>query len=234
MPTVPEQTPSEAATAEATVPVQRGALAVRSPRVNLLPREIEEAARFRRLQLAMGAAVAAAVVIVGGLYYQAHTGVSSAKAQLAAAQARQTQLQSQLKSLANVQNVYTQVGIAKATLAAATSSEIRWSNYLTDLALKMPDNVWLTGISATETAAAPAAAATPALTSTGIGTITFNGVAFKHDDVATWLDVLAQEHCWANPYFSNSTEGQLGTKTVVNFGSSVVIQPCATATSAGS
>lgn len=200
----------------------------RSPRVNLLPPEIAEAARFRRFQMAMGGAVVGAVVIVGALYVHGQSAVKDAQSQLDSANARQASLQTTLTSLQGVQNVYSQVAAKRAMLTQAMGSEIRWSGYLADLSLRVPDNVWLTTIQATETSTGltgtPApVATTPSLTPAGVGTINFGGIAFSHDDVATWLDVLAKERGFADPYFSNSTESLIGSKPVVNYTSSVVL-----------
>ena len=194
------------------------------PRVNLLPAEIAEAAKFRRFQFAMGGAIAAAVVVVGALYVHGQSSVRSAQDELDSAQAQQVTLQHTLTSLRGVQDVYAQVAAKQAMLTQAMGQEIRWSRYLADLSLRVPDKVWLTSIAATETAptAAPAVPVAPG-TVTGIGNITFAGVAFSHDDVATWLDVLAKERGFANAYFSNSTESQIGPRTVVNYSSSVVL-----------
>ena len=202
------------------------------PRVNLLPPEIREAARFRRFQLAMVGAGVAAVAIVGALYYSAHSSVSTAKSDLSAAQATQSNLQNQLSSLQSVRDVYDQVAAKKAMLAHAMGPEIRWSFYLTDLSLKVPDHVWLSSVNATETtpgSATPAAAAvgSAAVTPAGIGTITFGGVAFNHDDVATWLDTLAKERGYTNVYFTNSTKAKIGPRDVVNFTSSVTLTQAA-------
>ena len=131
------------------------------PRVTLLPPEVREAARFRRFQLAMVGAGVAAVAIVGGLYYSAHASVTSAKSELSTAQATQSNLQNQLSSLQSVRDVYDQVAAKKAMLAQAMGPEIRWSYYLTDLSLKVPDHVWLTSVNAsrcTFIGAAPAGA----------------------------------------------------------------------------
>jgi len=197
------------------------------PRVNLLPAEIAEAARFRRFQFAMGGAVVAAFVAVGALYMHGQSAVHDAQSDLDNARAQQTTLQNTLTSLRGVQDVYSQVAAKQAMLTQAMGQEVRWSRYLADLSLRVPDKVWLTNITASETAtglngAAPAAATVPG-TEAGIGTITFAGVAFSHDDVATWLDVLAKEHGYANAYFSNSTEQKIGPRTVVNYTSSVVL-----------
>jgi Tfp pilus assembly protein PilN len=199
------------------------------PHVNLMPREIAEAAKFRRFQFAMGATLVGAVVVVAGLTYQAHHGVAAAKQQLATSTTQHAQLQQQLASLQSVQDVYDQYVAKQAILQQAMGDEIRWSYYLEDLSLKIPSNVWLTSVSATESSAGvPGATATTVPGSTsGIGSINFAGVAFSHDDVATWLDVLAKEKGYASPYFSNSTEGLLGTRKVVNFSSSVVLTPAA-------
>lgn len=196
------------------------------PRVNLMPPEIAAAAKFRRVQFAMGGAVVAAVAIVGALYVNAHSKVGAAQAELDAATAESTNLNTQLASLASVQDVYTQVAARQAMLQQALGNEVRWSYTLTDLSLKVPDNVWLTNLEAQQSdlgfAATPGAApvAPVAGTVTGpatIADITFSGVAFDHDNVASWLDALAKEKGFINPYFTNSSENFIGPKRVVDF-----------------
>ena len=49
-----------------------------------------------------------------------------------------------------------------------------------------------------------------AATEPGIGTVTVSGVGFSHDDVAVWLESLAGQKGYANPYFSSSTESLIG------------------------
>lgn len=191
------------------------------PRVNLMPQELAEASKFRRLQYALGASLLVSVGIVGALTYQAQHGVHTAKSQLAAAQAEQTRLQSQRAGLQTVQDVYAQVAAKQAMLQQAMGGEIRWSYYLEDLSLRIPSNVWLTNVAATESGTGPGAGGAAA--TGGVGSITFGGVAFSHDDVATWLDVLAKEKGYSSPYFSNSTETFIGPRKVVNFSSSVVL-----------
>jgi Tfp pilus assembly protein PilN len=196
------------------------------PRVNLMPPEIAEAAKFRRFQLAMGGAVLGAVAVVAALYVQGHSGVSSAQQQLDQAQSQHTVLQAKLTSLQSVQDVYTQVASRETMLATAMGSEIRWSRYMNDLSLRMPDHVWLTNVTATETAATstlPTTTTGVTATPGAIGNIQFGGVAFTHDDVATWLDTLAKERGFANPYFTNSAETEIGPKGFVTFTSSTDI-----------
>jgi Tfp pilus assembly protein PilN len=199
------------------------------PRVNLMPPEIAEAARFRRLQFAMGGAVVAAVAIVGALYVNAHSGVKAAESDLAAAKAESTNLNAQLASLASVQSVYTQVAQRQTMLQQAMGAEVRWSYYLTDISLKVPDDVWLTDLEAQQTdlgftatpGAVPAVGVPGAVGPATIAKITYSGVAFEHDDVASWLDALAKEKGFVNPYFTNSSENFIGPKKTYNFTGSV-------------
>jgi Tfp pilus assembly protein PilN len=197
------------------------------PSVNLMPAEIAEAARFRRFQLAMGAAVVGAVVIVGALYVHDKSAVSDANAQVAEAQSAHASAQSQLTALSSVSDVYAQVAAKEAMVQQAMGDEVDWSTYLSDLSLRIPDNVWLSNLAISQTASTGAAPVPGALTPTGIGTITFSGTAFSHDDVATWLDMLAKEKGFANAYFSNSTKSVIGKKPVVNFSSSVDVTDAA-------
>ena len=194
------------------------------PSVNLMPAEIAEAARFRRFQLAMGAAVVGAVVIVGALYVHGKGAVSDAQSQKTQAEQAQAAAQQELNGLQGVSDIYNQVAAHEAILTTAMGDEVDWSTYLSDLSLRIPDHVWLSTLGLTQTSAAPTPGAT---TPTGIATITFGGIAFSHDDVATWLDMLAKEKGFANAYFSNSTKGVIGKRPVVNFQSSVDVTDAA-------
>jgi len=196
------------------------------PRVNLMPPEIAEAERFRRLQLAMGAAVLASFVIVGALFVHARGGISSAQAEVSAAQAQQTSLQGKLNSLANVKATFAQVQAKQGVLQEAMGQQVLWSSVLNDLSLRVPSNVWLTAVAANENTVGvgePNSSSTttlPGAATNTIGTISFSGVGFKHDDVAAWLDSIAKENSFSQPVFTSSVEGVIGTRPIVTFGSS--------------
>jgi Tfp pilus assembly protein PilN len=198
------------------------------PRVNLMPPEIAEAARFRRFQFAMGGAVVGAVAIVVALYVNAHAGVTTAQRQLDDAMQQHATLQAQRTQLQSVQDVYTQVSAKQAMLSTAMGDEIRWSTYLNDLSLRIPDHVWLTSVAATQkTGAQATTVSSTSPDSAAIGNVTFTGVAFTHDDVATWLESLGKEKGYANPYFTNSAETVIGPRTVDDFTSSVDLSDAA-------
>lgn len=201
------------------------------PRVNLLPPELAAAERFRRVQAAMGGLVVLALVVVGGIYLHERSTVSHAKSQLASTQADNANLQRSLRSLAGIRTAYNAVATERALVTEAMASEVKWSYFMNDIALRIPSNVWLTSIQATQGASAPtsttASATAPAAGS--IGTLNFSGVAFRHNDVASWLDALTKVDGFANPTFSKSTEAAIGNHGVVDFTSSVDVTPSALA-----
>lgn len=201
------------------------------PGVNLMPQEISEQAAVQRLKAVCAAAVALSVVVVGGLYYQAHASVSSAQSDLASAQHEQSTVQAQVTKLQPVAQAYAEVAAAKALVTEALAGKIVWSQQLNDLALTTPSGVWLTNMSVT---AGPST--NGSLTSQGVASITFTGVATEQgagatglngarDLVASWLDALAQERGYTNPYVTSTQEAVIDNVPVVNFTSSVTVTP---------
>jgi Tfp pilus assembly protein PilN len=114
-------------------------------------------------------------------------------------------------------------------LDQAMGKEIRWSRFLNDLSLNTPSKVWLTNITATEVVDTPAVATaetpgTPASYGTpNIGTLTFEGKGYTHNDVAAWLKSLGREEGLADPFFTKSTQEKIGTEDSVTFTSQAVI-----------
>ena len=197
------------------------------PRVNLLPPEVEEQRRFKRVQAGLGVGVLAALGVVGGLWVVANSQASSAQDDLAAQQARTASLNQQAQQYAEVPVVYAQVEAARAQLSQAMGQEIRWSYVLNDLSIITPSKVWLTSVKVT-----PADSTNPAVASgsssqdylvPGIGTVEFEGKAYKHNDVAAWLVALAKEKGLTQPYFTSSKEEAIGSQSAVTFKSQATI-----------
>jgi Tfp pilus assembly protein PilN len=204
---------------ETAQPVGVGLAAL--PKVNLLPPEIAERVRFRRIQVGLGSGVLAAVGVVALLYVVAAASLNDANSELATEQATGAQLRQETAKYADVTAVYAQAAAAEAMLTEAMGQEVRFSQFLNDLSLSVPENVWVTNVSFAQAPVAPALGSTEP----GIGTATFTGVGFKHEDVAVWLESLAKQQGYANPYFSNSTEALIGTRKIVNFTSTVTMTP---------
>lgn len=194
-------------------------------RVNLLPPEIAEQAKLRKSQIAMLGTGVAAVVVVGGLYMQASAKVSDAKSDKAQAIAANASLRDQLNDLGTVKETYAKVDAASKTLAVAMHYEVRWSTYLHDLTYTIPENVWLESVDAKMNPAktsAQSGSSNDTVLNPGLGTVQFKGYAFSHDDVAAWLESLAKQRGYSDPYFTKS-EDQLGSRVIVAYDSTVYI-----------
>jgi Tfp pilus assembly protein PilN len=197
------------------------------PRVNLLPPEIEEQRRLRKLQVGLGVGVLAAAGVVGALALAAMAQVNDAQEGLDASKARGTTLEAKAAEFAEVPAVYAQVEAAEAQLTQAMGKEIRWSYFLNDLSLRTPSKVWLTQMTVTQEVDAVAAATpvTPesAVITPGIGSVQFTGKGYTHNDVAAWLNALAKQKGLTQPYFTSSTVEPIGTQKAVTFQSQATI-----------
>ena len=191
------------------------------PKVNLLPPEIAEAARFRRVKLGFAGGALAAVGVVALLYVMAASSLSDANTELETATATGAQLQAEKAKFADVSAVYARAAAAEAMLTQAMGEEVRYSQFLNDLSLTVPENVWVKNVTFAQAAVPPALGSTEP----GIGTVTVSGVGFSHDDVAVWLESLAKQVGYKDPYFSSSTEALIGTRKTVNFTSTVTMTP---------
>ncbi len=205
-------------------------------RVNLLPPEVAEVRRFRRVQYGLGGAVLAAIGVVILLLVLALGSVSSAQQQLDKTNAEQTQLQGRLTKFNGVRQVYAQVASGDTQLRSALSGEVQLSHYLNDLSLTVPENVWLTNLSVTLESGAGAGAGSAAgagagvggaVARPGIGTLTAAGSAFAHGDVANWLETLGRQKGFADAYLSTSTEALIGQRRTVTFSSSATVTAAA-------
>jgi Tfp pilus assembly protein PilN len=195
-----------------------------APRVNLLPPEIAERNSLRRAQLAMVGTGLAAVAVVGVMYTQASAKVSSAQHAKTEAVAENARLTGQLGQLQNVRDTYAQVDVANRSIATAMQYDVHWSQYLQDVTLFIPENVWLNTLTvkvAPPQSGPGSSSGGDAVLDPGLGTVTVTGTALSHDDVATWLESLSREKGFANPYFTSSTERVLGGRVVTDFGSTV-------------
>lgn len=210
----------------------------RTARVNLLPPEIEQARRLRRTQGALAGGLLGVVALLGtGYAYEVHAR-HGAEQELAIAQAQTQVLQREQDKYADVPRTVAAIDTAETARETAMATDVEWARTLTDFSLTLPKDVWFsdltlslrgTGASTPGTAAssaAPAPGVTGGSTATGaagIGTVTVEGNARRHRDVATWLDTLGRRPGMTSPYFTSSQQEKVGTKTVVKFSSTATL-----------
>jgi Tfp pilus assembly protein PilN len=195
------------------------------PKVDLLPPEIAEEAKFRTVRLALGLGVVASVAIVGFLWYSAHSSVAGAQQELASAQGHQAALETQVAKYADVPAAYAQVTSAQAELTTAMGNEIRFSYVLNDLSLTIPSKVWVTNVSITQDVDGVA----PPVGSwgnAGVARLAVQGVGYHYPDVAAWLQMLGKGKYYTDPYFSDAHAGEpIDGHPNVGFTSDVIITP---------
>lgn len=198
------------------------------PRVSLMPTEIMTTRRVRRAQRRGILALAGVVVLVVAAYALVSGERSVARDDLAAAQQRSTELTTEQSRYARAPQVYAQVDDTRAALASVMAGDVRWYQYLADLAVTSPTGLWLTSWQASTsdptlapttpdpTTGQPAAAAP-------VAALTISGTAADEPDVADWLDVLTATPGLAGSTASSLTRTAVGAEPVITFDSSAAM-----------
>ena len=189
------------------------------PRVNLLPPEILVRRRVRRVQHGLGGGGLLVLALLAFVYVGAVGSAHDADAELREVTATGQAAQAEQAKYADVNAVYARADAAEVMLTQAMGEEVRYSQFLNDLSLTVPDKVWLKNVTFAQVATPPALGATEP----GLGTVTFTGVGYSHDDVAVWLESLAKQRGYKDPYFSSSTEVLVADKKAVDFTSTVAL-----------
>lgn len=168
--------------------------------VNLLPPDILQGQRYRRLSLtvlAAGALILALIVI----FFLVQVGrLGSVNDDIGAKQQTNDQLQSQIDSLQKYDDLQVQAQQAQSQLDAAYAGEVSFSGMLMDLSRVIPSDAYLSTFSATITGPAPTTGGTTTTTTPLIGTMTTGGEAIGFDSLSIWLTRLELVQGWVNPW----------------------------------
>jgi Fimbrial assembly protein (PilN) len=217
------------------------------PRIDLLPRELVEQRLVRRQRTGVGAAFLLLLALLG-LWYVVEEGrlgeaqdrADQERAVAAGLRARRAQLQ----PLADLE---AQIAAADQLRAQVYAHEIRFSSVMRDISAIVPENVWLTSMTAAFTgggdpsagSARPAGEAGPGTTpgSPGAGSpvanITFAGSGLGHVDVGGFLRALARgprkggQPVYLNPYFTSSQKADESGQRTVTFNATVDLSTAA-------
>lgn len=184
-------------------------VAHRLPRVNLLPPELVERERVRRVQYGLGAAVLAAAGVVGLLYLSAAGSAAEAQESARAADAEHARLMAQTASYGEVTAVHARTAQAEAVLVQALGQEVRYSGLLDDLSTSTPEQVRITSARMVQGA--------PGSGPGEIGLVSLTGLARTHEDVSVWLETLAVQKGLDRPQLDSATEALLGGQKIVQW-----------------
>lgn len=175
---------------------------------NLLPTEIVELRRGRKVRRRVIAALAAFAVVLGGWYGLARYQTSTAHDALSAAEADAQVVIRQQRAFGEVISVQADSQAIQTQLSSLLTHDLRWSRLLTSLNAAMPDGMAVTGVSGALTATAGTAAAGAGPTSTQlpntsgrdlVGTLVVTGTATGLNAVAAYLDALGKTAGLGNP-----------------------------------
>ena len=210
--------------------------------VNLLPSDVRQRQRTKRLTLLVIGGAGAALGLLFLVFVLQTARLSNAQRELTVQQSQNNALQSKIAGLERFQQLKQSVADGEALVGEVTQGQVMWSGVLKDVSSVIPGQMWLTGMTGTLSGspvgaqspapgAAPAGAtATTILPGSGVvGNIQFTGVAFDHTTVALWLTRLEEVKGWVNPWINSSTKGSAsGGPTLVNFTGSVDLTAGAT------
>ena len=218
------------------------------PRVNLLPAAVREHRLVRRQRAGMSAAAAILLVLLGLWLALEIRALNDAREDADRERQVATGLRARRLQLQPVADLDAQIAAAQRLRAGVYAREIRFSGVMRDLSAIVPDDVWLTQMSAsfssdaastgaggtapasgTPAGGQPAGAATPGSPGAGspVASVTFAGVGLGHVDVGRFVRTLASgptrdgQRVYINPYFTSSQRGDSAETATVTFTASV-------------
>jgi Tfp pilus assembly protein PilN len=175
--------------------------------VNLLPADVrrrQETRRFTGLVITAGAIVVGLLIVV--LFLQSSR-LSKANQDLAQQQATNSALQTQIRGLAQFQQLKQQVSAERSLVMGLTSGQVKWSGALQDVSMVIPSQMYLTMMSGTlnQTEGSSSASPAPAAGAGLVGSVAFQGFATDQQSIAVWLTRLESVKGWVNAWVTSDT-----------------------------
>jgi Tfp pilus assembly protein PilN len=182
--------------------------------VNLLPSDVRERLRTRRLMAAVIAGVGAVMALLFFVFVLQSARLSNTEQKLRAQEAVNSDLQAKIGQLQQFQQLKLTVAAREALAAAALNGQVAWSGVLRDISIVIPNKMWLTGMNGALTSSTAAPLTPSGTPTTGgapapvaptlVGSIQFQGMASDFPTVAKWLNRLEQVNGWVNSWASNA------------------------------
>ena len=173
--------------------------------VNLLPPELLARQKTRRLTslIVLGGAIVIALLLA--FWFWQGQKLSNINDQIAAQNATNQQIQTQINQLSQYQTLQSQAAAQQQLLAQAYAGEVSYSQMLLDISRVIPSNAYLTAFSSSLTQAT-AGATTTTTGPSFAGTFTAEGEGQGLDSLASWLTRLESVTGWVNPWLNTASE----------------------------
>jgi Tfp pilus assembly protein PilN len=169
--------------------------------VNLLPHDVLQGQRYRRLTLTVLAGGAVVLALIVAFFLLQVGKLGSVNDDVVAAQQNNAVLQSQINDLQKYEDLQVQAQQAEGELADAYAGEVSFSGTLMDVSRVIPSDAFLTTFSSTITGQPAAATGGTTTTTTPlVGTMSMGGEAIGFDSLSVWLTRLEMVQGWVNPW----------------------------------
>src|SRR6266511_3121087 len=116
--------------------------------VKLLPSDVRERLRSRRLMAAVVAGVGAVVALLFFVFVLQSARLSNSEQKLKAQQAVNADLQAKIGQLQQFKELKLTIAAREALAAGALSGQVACSGVLRDVSMVIPNKMWLTGLNA--------------------------------------------------------------------------------------
>jgi Tfp pilus assembly protein PilN len=189
--------------------------------VNLLPRDTKQASRLPSTPVLVGICAGVLVTAVLGADFMLQSSkVTKEQQQLDSLQARVAALPPAPTGPTAAQTELAGEHSARVTaLSSALSNRVAWDRVFREFSLVLPDDVWLTTLTA-KAPVSPSATAAGATPSSASGTpteFTISGYTYSHDGVARLLSRLQVIPDLQNVTLVSSTLSKVGKADIVQF-----------------
>jgi Tfp pilus assembly protein PilN len=186
--------------------------------VNLLPRELDQGKKSPAAPLIAGCVgfVLATGILAGG-YLSASGKVGKENEQIAALNAELAAVPKPQPASPSVAALPQERQARVSALASALSQRIAWDRLLREVSLVLPDDVWLTTLSARTPVLPPGAVAPPVGTPTDASGFSLQGFTYSQEGVARLLSRLEVIPDLEGVALQTSTQTKLGTRPIYQF-----------------
>lgn len=195
--------------------------------MNLLPAHFALRARQRKT-FGMVLIGGLGLILLVGLYWVTlGTQVAGAKEELAAAQASNARLETEIAKLQKFDALQVEVQTKAGSLLEVFAGDVAWTSLMNDVAMVAPGEIWLktlTGSAGTTEGSAPVGtetAAIPVGQKSPFGRIQFTGTSLDMPGIGKWMMRLEDVKEFQSVWLNSATETAAGEQKVYEFDTTI-------------
>jgi Tfp pilus assembly protein PilN len=190
--------------------------------VNLLPREILDRHRERRLAVLVGIVGAIVLLLIFAFYLYQTTRLSSVNDQIATAEGDNASVQKQIDDLQSYAALQDKAQEQESLLASAYQNDVNFSQLLMDVSRVIPSDEYLDTLTFQVSAASASTSATTTTTTTEtpsfVGAMSATGKGVSVETLSTWLTRMESVKGWVNAWMGSVTRDATGTSYTFSSG----------------